>query len=408
MIFSIVDKLVFAGFAFIINVILAKYLSPSEYGFYVYIQAILYIVIQVSGLGIKNIYIKEYIKSKDIGKLKSNVLVLKSAIWLLFSTIFFVLYLCEKNNDFLYLSIYSLFGIIYSIDQAEWENEIEGRFDYILYVRMGVLASFFLVKIFLLIYINDVRYLIFIYVIEIPVCYIIQYYIGVYKLKNRYSIRIDFDKENACSIVKQAWPILVGLVLASIYNRVDQIMLSNISGNEELALYGLSVKLTEPFNIFATGMVSYLYPKITKLKESGQLYSWESSKWFYVIFIFGISLSLMLCLVGYNIFYFFDDSYSNAINVFRALAINIPFMFIGVYLSSHLIMHGLQKILLIRTLFGVAINITLNFYLIPLYGAFGAAISTLFTVIFINVIYYFASPSTRGITVGLYFDFFKR
>ena len=87
MIFSIVDKIIFAAFAFFTNILIAKIVTPYQYGFYVYIQAIIYILIQISGLGIKNIFIKEYINNTERQYLKSTTFLLK------FIMVFFALFI---------------------------------------------------------------------------------------------------------------------------------------------------------------------------------------------------------------------------------------------------------------------------------------------------------------------------
>lgn len=408
MIFSIVDKIIFAAFAFFTNILIAKIVTPYQYGFYVYIQAIIYILIQISGLGIKNIFIKEYINNTERQYLKSTTFLLKFIMVFFALFIFLFMFYWTSNNDYLYLAVFALPCFLYSFDQYEWENEIKNKFKLIMFIRVSVLFIFFLIKVWILFSNANINMLIFIYSLEIPSCYLVQYFFGCYIAKNSELIRLKVSVTKAITLLKQSWPIFIGLILASIYNRIDQIMLGSMVNKEELALYGLSVKFTEPFNIFVTGMISYIYPKLLKLKSISGNYELEASKWFYIVLLSGVFISMSLYFIGYNILLLFDDVYSNSDEVFRVLALNIPFMFIGVYLSNNLLIHGLQRLLIVRSLIGVITNVILNLLFIPEYGGLGAAVATLITMLTINVMFYLITKNTRAITLGLYFDYFRR
>ena len=70
-------------------------------------------------------------------------------------------------------------------------------------------------------------------------------------------------------------------------------------------------------------------------------------------------------------------------------------MFVGAIYSKVLISENLLSYSLIRDIAGAILNITLNFYLIPLYGAKGAAIATVTSYTFSSYILCFVFPKTR-------------
>lgn len=408
MIFSILDKIVFAIFALTSHFILAKFLDIGIYGGYIYIQSILYITIQFCGLGIKNIYIKEYSGNKRL--LKVSTFTLKANSFLVFILIYIIGYYVTDDANLLYVSFLLIPSIVYILDQYEWDNEIRSNFKKIFYIRLIVLVMFMAVRVGM-IYINvNFIWLLFLYVIELPICYLIQFLMT--KESNSISInKLEPKEVFKCSkdLLLESWPILAALLVAMIYNRVDQIMLKNMIGDVEVALYGISVKLTEPFNIFVTGIVSYLYPQFVKNKKNQKCnINIDISKWFYFVLASGIFISLVIHLVGESLLSLFGNEYLNAKSMLEILALNIPLMFVGVYVNSILVLHNLQRLIFVRSLIGCITNVLLNLILIPHYGGVGAAVATLITMFFINVIYYLVSPQTRYIVLNCIFGVFNK
>ncbi|HCH5602057.1 TPA: polysaccharide biosynthesis C-terminal domain-containing protein [Vibrio parahaemolyticus] len=400
MIFSILDKLTFAVFALSSHFILAKFLDIEIYGKYIYIQAILYITIQFCGLGIKNIYIKKHVEKVSLIKLSS--IILKGMSFFIFMVIYLITYYITGDESFLYVSVLLLPSMAYILDQYEWDNEIKSKFKDIFYIRCTSLFISMIVRLWLLYIDSDFFWLLLLYVLELPICYFIQLF---YTQKNKSVIieKIKINELIKCSqdLLNASWPILAALLLAMIYNRIDQIMIKNIIGDAELALYGISVKFTEPFNIFVTGIISYLYPKFVMKKNKESNIDFDISKWFYFILISGIFISGAIVLIFGNLLViFFGEEYSGAKDILQILALNIPLMFVGIYINNILVLNNLQRLIFTRSIIGCITNIILNIVLIPNYGGVGAAIATLITMLLINFIYYFMSKKTRTITIN--------
>ncbi|OCH11941.1 hypothetical protein A6E05_10235 [Aliivibrio sp. 1S165] len=409
MIYSILDKLTFAIFAFVSNIMIAKSLSINEYGLFIYIQTILYMIVQCSGLGIKNIYIKDYINNDRRDLIRISTLMLKLCAFSFFLLISFLFYIIDRNVTSLYIIILIIPCFFYSLDQYEWCNEISGDFKKIFYIKLSVFIFFLFLRVLFVFYYSDLFIFLLFYSLELPCCYLIQYISSDERRGNILSSDKDEVLKRSKETLRQSWPIFIALIIASIYNRIDQFMLANLIDNKELAIYGLSVKFTEPFNIFAMGVVSYIYPKLIKMKNNNEkLFLYYSSKWFYFVLLFGLFISIVLYSLSDYIFILFDDKFKDSIPVFNILSLTIPIMFVGIYMSNNLVVYNLQKLILKRSVIGVVMNVVLNFLLIPTYGAEGAAIATLITLFFINILYYLLSNSTREITHNLMFYFIRK
>ena len=94
----------------------------------------------------------------------------------------------------------------------------------------------------------------------------------------------------------------------------------------------------------------------------------------------GITIFL---LSDFIINYFFEPEYLNTIDLLKILSYAIPLVFWGYLTTQSLVALDLSKFFLLVTAFGLAINVILNFFLIPENGASGAAIATVITEAFI-------------------------
>jgi O-antigen/teichoic acid export membrane protein len=85
----------------------------------------------------------------------------------------------------------------------------------------------------------------------------------------------------------------------------------------------------------------------------------------------------------------FGSHFAPSADILTVLTFCIIFIAIGSVNTKILYIEHYEKKYLKRSIFGVFINIGLNFILIPIYGAIGAAIATLTTLFMIHYIFDF-------------------
>ena len=88
--------------------------------------------------------------------------------------------------------------------------------------------------------------------------------------------------------------------------------------------------------------------------------------------------------------YLYGYSYLEAVPILNLHIWATPFVCIGVFSSQWYIVNGCQNINLIWTFIGAILNILLNVILMPKFGAYGAAVATLFSysvpVLFLDIL----------------------
>jgi len=220
--------------------------------------------------------------------------------------------------------------------------------------------------------------------------------LGVYTLNGGVLSAWRVHLDRGITLFKEGWPLIFSGLAVMVYMRIDQIMLGQILGDEAVGVYTAAVRISEVWYFMPVAIVSSVFPSIIETKKQNEvLYNQRLQKLYDLMVVLAFIVAmLMTFLSGWLIEFLFGSAYSGAGIV---LAIHIwaaIFVFLGVASSNWLILGGFQKDVLYRTLFGAIINVLANWLLIPIFGATGAALATVFSY-FIAVFSIYLRSETR-------------
>ncbi len=193
-------------------------------------------------------------------------------------------------------------------------------------------------------------------------------------------------------ILRRSAPMAVSAVAFLLIQSLDILMLSSLSNYETVAYYGVAVKLTTLVSIVLTSVNAVIAPRIAEFftARNREALNTTIQKATQLVFVITAPMILVLGIFGITILKIFGEGYEAAnwalVILLAGQAVNTLCGSVGVYLN----MTGKQKIFQVILLSALAINVALNFILIPEYGMNGAAIATAFSVILWNIaaVYY--------------------
>ena len=195
-----------------------------------------------------------------------------------------------------------------------------------------------------------------------------------------------FQKKLVMPILKSAWPMVLAAIAATLYMRVDQIMIKEFLGTHELGLYSAAVKIYEGWIIIPYVLSISALPAIVKLKNtSSDTYEKNMAMLFSVLI-----WSSAACAAGVSFFsgllikLTYGESYIEATNALTIIMWATTFAALGSVTARYLTAEGMERKIASRTAVGLLFNVALNLLLIPKYGIEGAAISTLITLFIAN------------------------
>ena len=196
----------------------------------------------------------------------------------------------------------------------------------------------------------------------------------------QFSLKIK--KTFSLAILKQSFPYALLIFLMMMYNRVDAVMIERLlpDGNEQAGIYAQGFRILDAVNMFALLFAGLLLPIFARLiKQKGDVREMMELS-LRILIVFSISAGIL----GY----FFQEDllmlrYPSATAeswvtfgylIMTFIPVSITYVF-GTLLTAN----GSLKQLNLMALFGVVLNVILNFILINQYKAEGAAIATLVT-----------------------------
>ncbi len=198
--------------------------------------------------------------------------------------------------------------------------------------------------------------------------------------KVKFTFRLNFSR----IIIKKSLPYAILVLLMTFYNRTDAVMLEFMlpkgEGAIQSGVYAHGYRLLDSTNMIALLFATLLLPMFSgmlKRKESVQGLVETSFK----ILMSGVILIAVLCFCFSKpiIELLYTEEIEESAWVFKWLILSLIPISITYIFGTLLTANGDLKWLNRMALCGVALNITLNFILIPEYKAFGTAISSLTT-----------------------------
>jgi O-antigen/teichoic acid export membrane protein len=190
-------------------------------------------------------------------------------------------------------------------------------------------------------------------------------------------IRWSGARSVARELFRDSWPLLLGGLSIVIYMRINQIILSELAGTQELGIYSAVVPFTDSWSFIPAVLCTSLAPVIARKKQSGENAYYNALQYIFTFMTWGaICLAAVLAILSPVIVnLLLGGSYSASASILAIQVWALIPTFLGVAQGLWVINEGKGRFLLFQTTLGAAVSVGMSFLLVPYYGAIGAAIS---------------------------------
>ncbi|HRH76395.1 MAG TPA: flippase [Cellvibrionaceae bacterium] len=187
-----------------------------------------------------------------------------------------------------------------------------------------------------------------------------------------------WSKSIAIELLKQCWPLLLSGLSILLYMRVSVIFLRETAGDTAVGIYTVGAALSELWYFIPMALASSLAPYVSRKRvEDRDAYQRLIVRVFSGMWLFSFAVAIFNALTSqYWVAILYGEQYSESANVFSVHSFTFIPVCLGVMQSIWLINEGRSALALYQALAGAAAALTLNYFLIPIYGAYGAAIAT--------------------------------
>jgi O-antigen/teichoic acid export membrane protein len=194
-----------------------------------------------------------------------------------------------------------------------------------------------------------------------------------------FRVRWRIDQRQLMHAVHVAWPFALLGALAVIYQRLGVLMLSALGKEIETGWYAAASRVIEPVKILHFAVLGALLPALAKLTTTADQ-PLPAAQLFRRAWLFLLSISMLVTFASVVfaaplINLLFGAAYVPAIPLVQILAVSlIPYTFSAAW-SVRRVTQGQERRVTVALAASLAAAILLNLWLIPLYGANGAALT---------------------------------
>lgn len=367
--------------------------GAEDYGLYFSLLNLSFLFNIILDLGINNFTTKNIaqypnVVKRYIGKLLTFRLILFLVYVFITLILAFFLKHSERAFNLLYLLIFNQFLVVLI---AYFRSHFAGLLMFKTDAFISVLDRFLLIFIcgyFLFFSVSDFSIETFVW--TQTVAYLTTFVISLFWLFRNIGLpRISLHWTFSIAIVKKSLPFALLVLLMMIYTRIDVVLLERFhpNGNFEAGIYAQGFRLLDAFFIFGMLFATLLFPLFSKqLKEKESvlpLLKMSSN-----LLIGGALFISLFCVFNasfiVNLIYIHNTDVS--IPSFDWLMLTFIWMCFSLIFGTLLTANGSLRILNQVSFLAIILNITLNVFLIPKYGAMGAAITAFSTQFFVAMI----------------------
>lgn len=381
-------RVIQAVFALIINMLTARYLGPSNFGLITYASSLVAFVVPVMNLGFSAILVQEVVNNPEReGKTLGTSLLLSlcSSVLCIIGVLAFAFI---ANHDepvtIMVCLLYSFILIFQALDLMQYWFQAKFLSKYTSIVSLCAYLIVSAYKIYLLVTAKSVYWFAisnaFDYAL-ISISIIIIYH----KLGGQ---RLSFSKDLGFKLFAKSKHYILSAMMVTIFAQTDKIMIKLMIDEAATGYYGAAVACAGMTSFVFTAIIDSFRPSIFEGQMiSDDVYKYRLTMLYSIIIYTSIAQSFIMTIFAKLIIHIlYGAAFIPATNALRIVVWYTTFSYLGAVRNIWILANNLQKYLWVINLMGAGANIILNAILIPILGINGAAIASLITQFFTNVL----------------------
>ncbi|MDT4826472.1 Polysaccharide biosynthesis protein [compost metagenome] len=390
-----VGSILGAGFAFLSQVVLARSLGATAFGYFSAALTLVTIVSPLAGFGVQNFWLKAFAEEgwNAIRWLKGSVKFVAVSTFSLFAALVGWTFLTGDDEQGFRLGLILsmlVFGQV-GLELVAAKLQLEERYPAMaMWLLLPHVLRFALVTV-LVLFIDGgpslervaLAYcavaLAYFFISARSISGMLKGRLSLYGQKPEVSSFGFEDIPSATSVAARAWPFGGAAVFYLVYSQISVVALKYQAGADVAGLYNVAVVIMTAVYIFP-GVVyqRFMMSKLHRWFNSNvellrKAYVYGN----YLMLLLGGGAMLTVWLLAPFIPFIFGEEYSASIPFLMLLAVAAPVRFVSSSVASFLTAVGMEKVKL-RVMGGTSIlSVLLNFSLIPAFGGVGAASAAL-------------------------------
>lgn len=374
-----------------VGIWVARYLGPGQFGLFSYALAFVSLFSAFAHLGLEDIVIRDIVsapacRDETLGTAFLLTLVGGVVSFLAALGSILILHPGDQLNHWL-VGIIAMGAIFQSLHVIEFwfHSQVQAR--YVVFAKNGAFLFCSLLKVILIL--SGQPLLAFAWVATLEIAAGAAGLIVAYSSRGNRLRDWRISRARAAGLLKDSWPLLFSGLVIMIYLRIDQVMLGEMSGSEEVGIYSVAVRLSEVWMFIPQVIFWSVFPAVVEARVNDESLLYERlQKLYNLMALTGYAVAVpVTMLAGWLVNTLFGAAYARAGAMLAVLIWANLFSNLEIARSAFLSSMNWTRIHFLAVLLGCLLNIVLNLLLIPRFGGMGAVIASL-------VAYWFAAHGT--------------
>ena len=380
-IFSIFEKITKLLLLLAFSSLVSKFISLEVYGEYSYHLLIFSTISFLIPFGLDTYFINDVSKKAISAKSALVNLAFVRLFMSIFCFVIFLLFVYISSFDFSIKTTFFIFiaFLFFSLDILDVFYRAKNEIYKVSLVKIVSYLLSFLIKVTLIYFSSD--YLIYSFSFDFVIVILI-YFVFIVRgyLVLPFSIRdimCFFNLNYILRYIKLGFGVVVSYFIINIYMKLDQFMINDILGYNELGLYSLSVQISMALSLVVQVTLSVCFRNLNSSK---------TNKWRYIFtfnnLVFFLSFFFFLFIRDELWVFIFGDDVSGLSDLLLLMVLNAYIYSIGCVLNAWVSINSSVVRLSLSYLFSSLLAYVLNYYFIPEFGVEGAALATVISQTF--------------------------
>ena len=385
---------------FLLSFVIAHYYGAQGLGNYVLAIVILRIFTLVSKLGLDTFSIRfiasfsKKNKWKSIQLFRKKILILISITSIVSSVaMYFLADIIVDHIDvkveYVKLSSFFVLPMVFFMLHYQSLRGLKRIAEFSFFYRMAQ-STFSIVSIFIIsAFIKSSNVPIYAYLTSVSIVSVLSFitYKYCFSKKADFSTEENIEDLTIRNILKISIPLMFAQSVQFIMAWTDKLMIGTLMSAESVAVYGVAFRFSMGVSITLMAINSISSPKFAEkfanddIKGMGKI-ALQSAK---IIFWTTLPLATILLIFPKFFMGLYGSEFLIGFEALRWLIIGRIVNAFSGSVGNLMQMSGQQKIYMNILIIGSVINVVLNYYLIPIYGIKGAAISSVVSLSFWNL-----------------------
>jgi O-antigen/teichoic acid export membrane protein len=222
---------------------------------------------------------------------------------------------------------------------------------------------------------------------------------GILMVRHCFRPHLEWDPQTGKWMMRTSFPLMINLLLATVFFRIDVLLLKPMKGDAVVGYYGAAYKYIDGLNIIPAYFTQAIFPMMSRFAASARdslMRAYVLSLRLLLIVALPIAAGTPFIARGLILVLGGGEYLPDSEIALQLIIWFLPFSFINSVTQYVLIAIDQQSFLTKAFLIGVVFNIVANLLVIPAYSYKGAAVVTVLSEIVLLIPFYYSVRKHLG------------